>query len=63
MAPSLSITITSSKPALDKILKMPYPADPAPAITTLTFFEFFRTIRNAFIKAANVMTAVPCLSS
>ncbi len=40
-APMLSVTIISVHPASINILNIPYPAEPAPAITTLILSIFF----------------------
>src|SRR5215211_1179911 len=59
-APLLSVTTISLHPASCKILTIPYPAEPAPAITTFIASSFLPTILRAFISAANAITAVPC---
>ena len=52
MAPWLSITTMFLHPALCRILNIPYPAEPAPDITTFTSDNFLSSNLRALKSAA-----------
>ena len=63
MAPFLSHITTFLRPMLIRSLTIAVPAAPAPEVTILISSMFLPTTLRALIRAASVITAVPCWSS